>query len=529
MKLNNLIWLMLLVPCVFCTEQELNETTTVAPELDEPINSTTIVPEIEFTNVTESQNETRSWQRFVKEEAIDSSNSTVLTPSANITEIVHEENEQLEQVVKRWSKDQQNETSVGVETTLEPIGNTTEISNSTVAITEEQVSNSTESSHEKRTFLVMPLVVVNKVSTIWSALVAKHRVKPNSCNHSCENGVCDEYSERIQCICLVDFAGDKCETKVQNHNQVSLFDQVMNGKFDVAQYVCQFSDSKMIDDLENNLEVAMNVSYEEFVAKFVNDLWSEVNKEGWWLNSFEFVSLWNQNMTSYELTSLTQKLKFYSRVVYMSFETRVEDLERVLDHFVDKYQNTSMKLNAIKNIERAHGSEIEDSTSPIEVHNHTLVKSNFYSQIKQQFNTTYLKMKKLYKRQVDRLVHNETHSNYTHEQIEHFFQQLQNSTLLNWQSVVAYGSEYLSYKLSGNQVVMSGERDERWSLPGFVSKRSLITIFQVYFNILIEILSFFLFQNLKISIFNKSLRILVRFSRGQVVVAAVSKKRKAND
>jgi hypothetical protein len=213
----------------------------------------------------------------------------------------------------------------------------------------------------------------------------------------------------------------------------------------------------------------------------------------------------------------------------MSFETRVEDLERVLDHFVDKYQNTSMKLNAIKNIERAHGSEIEDSTSPIEVHNHTLVKSNFYSQIKQQFNTTYLKMKKLYKRQVDRLVHNETHSNYTHEQIEHFFQQLQNSTLLNWQSVVAYGSEYLSYKLSGNQVVMSGERDERWSLPGFVSKRSLITIFQVYFNILIEILSFFLFQNLKISIFNKSLRILVRFSRGQVVVAAVSKKRKAND
>jgi hypothetical protein len=236
--------------------------------------------------------------------------------------------------------------------------------------------------------------------------------------------------------------------------------------------------------LDNKL---YNVTYDEFVTRFVDQLWMNINKEGMYLYMYNFSGVFNES----NVPGALDRIRFYARYQLFNFDTRIGQLEKSLDWLVGQFGNSSIKMNAIANVESVHSDNSNNNNSgggvqgtkaaivtslqPVEVHDHVLNRTGYLTVIKNEFNRTLCRAKKLYTAYIVPA------EKYTAEQTSSFLEKMRNATVSNWNMIVDYGFKYFTYKLSGNKVisvapVQAGGGVERVTV---MVKRTSDSIFQV--------------------------------------------------
>jgi hypothetical protein len=307
-------------------------------------------------------------------------------------------------------------------------------------------------------------------------------------------------------MCLVGFTGEFCENNVtaggdwnssgvSNGPEWNLFDQIQQGKFDFDEYMQNEYGNVSEpsgDDLQkqsivssNMLEGQFNVSYDEFVTRLVDELWVDINKEGMYLFMYNFSQVFNES----NVPGALDLLRFYSRYVLFNLDTQVGQLEQALDSLVAGFGNSSIKLNAIQNVESIHDSVrtgfvrgwnggkkiavVDVLPQPIEVHQHVLNRTEYLSAIKKDLNRTVCGTNKLFNSYIAPA------EKYTVEQTNKFLEKLHNYTVSNWNMMIDYGFKYFTYKLSGNPIVSAPGIDGNQRTT-VVVKRTSESVFQVH-------------------------------------------------
>lgn len=262
------------------------------------------------------------------------------------------------------------------------------------------------------------------------------------------------------------FSGKACNVSINNANS-TLWVQIISGSFNLTQYLHDeymngnktvFNVSMFEPELQNMLDIApkvVNVSYDEFVVRVVDQIWSEINPEGAYLLSVDFGKVINQSDAGMNL----QKIRFYSKHVMSNFESRMSRIEQALDALASRLINSSIKLNAIQSLETsvkilpASEQQHVKPQEAIEVHPHVLVKNELLDAIRADLNKTVCKTNHLYKKYVNKIVNgSQTMANFTQEQAHQYMEKLHNSTVTNWNMVIEYGHKFFTYLVSGNQV-----------------------------------------------------------------------------
>ena len=249
---------------------------------------------------------------------------------------------------------------------------------------------------------------------------------------------------------MIGFDGEFCEN--QPAKSPTLFSEILNGSFSLNNYLhdefanATQEDAKRSAQVKPNIiESAANVSYDEFVVRLVDQLWMDINREGSFLYMYNFEQVFNES----NVPEMLKRICFYARHVQFNIDTYIGSMEQALSELASQLGNTSIRLNAIQNLEIGMGSN--DS---IEVNAHDLNRTGVIAAIKTDLNRTSCRAKKLYNYYVSPNVVNGSEIVYTEAQVASFLDKMHNATVSNWNMVVEYGFKYFTHKISGNKVVV---------------------------------------------------------------------------
>lgn len=230
---------------------------------------------------------------------------------------------------------------------------------------------------------------------------------------NCVNGECDDSAEMFKCICLVDFTGETCETKLESNE--TNYEKILNHSFCVETYINQtFSNG--------------TVSYDELLVTLLDEIWGEISPLEEFLHNFEYESLFNG--------SNAQMVKLYAKQSMLEFQAKFELYEQVLDSLIDYFNTTSIAAEANKFVDEWNKTLNGEQQSA----RHLLCEPTV-EKIKNFLNESFCIASHLY----------ECKRNNQVEGLEEQVETLKNSTDKAWDKVIEYGFWHVTHQLYSNQ------------------------------------------------------------------------------
>ena len=130
-----------------------------------------------------------------------------------------------------------------------------------------------------------------KVFVFNSLVSSRNSLIKSSCDVNCVHGVCDEFSNSSQCICLVRFTGDKCEIPIA------------------------FNSSNLVEEIFNQTSSENVTNYQNFVQSLLNNTWSAICPESEYMHN----STHNNVLNGSNIGLTIQKMKLYNEHIYDHF------------------------------------------------------------------------------------------------------------------------------------------------------------------------------------------------------------------
>jgi hypothetical protein len=125
----------------------------------------------------------------------------------------------------------------------------------------------------------------------------------------CVNGVLDVFSFR--CICLINFAGDRCDQRVLN------FEPMLKTEQNQTERTTDYSSS--------------------FIEHVIGNYWTQLDLHGLFMQKVNYQSVWNSTNVGFQI----QQMKLFTQQVYKNFDGNFVQYRRVLKLLSNIFRSSS--------------------------------------------------------------------------------------------------------------------------------------------------------------------------------------------
>lgn len=312
--------------------------------------------------------------------------------------------------------DNQNENSnVGRISIIDQLNNLTNLINSTL------YDSNNETNSSNTTTVVTSTVNVKKRSVL-------NTFKSSSCSF-CSNGVCNDYSNLIECICWTNFTGDSCQTPVDETSKI--YTKILIGNVTIQDVISQ-----------NN-----QTNYALLWNGVVENLWTEISPEHAYIRNY------NINLTGSlnEIGDSIQKLAVYSQLALDNFPNKMLALQNVLNKLAESSDEPIKQmaidfLQSLAKFVEVEQTMMNDRSMKLSRDEilQTLTADGIKSDIEKELGSTALDAQKLLSSFKKSNLIDFVHSDETKKTIE----SIRNSTGESWNMVDDYGFMYFTYNIA---------------------------------------------------------------------------------